>query len=215
MNKPKSRIENIVIQEMNAELLIYDLKDNKAFCLNETSAIIYQLCDGKRTIKEINNEVAEKLNQPINDELIWLALDGLKKEGLLENNAIEIDFNGLNRRQIIRKVGLASLVALPFVASVIAPSAAQAASAGNVALLGACNSTPECQVGLTCATCRGGNCNNQQVCCTGTGTFGPTHVLLGCAGGCSPFVGLVCCSGQAQFISNNCAGPFDGTCVCA
>ncbi|HRH46474.1 MAG TPA: PqqD family protein, partial [Pyrinomonadaceae bacterium] len=127
--KPISRKQNIVVQEFEKELLIYDLQTNKVFCLNETSAMVYQLCDGKNSIADISNSIAKKLNQPINNELIWLALDGLKKENLLENSEqFEIDFNGLNRRQIIRKVGLASMIALPMVSSVVAPSAANAAS---------------------------------------------------------------------------------------
>ena len=39
MNKcPKIRTENTVIQEMKDETLVYDLKTNKAVCLNEMSA---------------------------------------------------------------------------------------------------------------------------------------------------------------------------------
>lgn len=45
MDVSKTRNENIVVQEMAAELLIYVLKTNKAFCLDETSALIYQFCN--------------------------------------------------------------------------------------------------------------------------------------------------------------------------
>lgn len=206
MNKPKTRNENIVIQEMNSELLIYDLKDNKAFCLNETSAIIYQLCDGKRTVAEIKSSVAEKLNQPVNDELIWLALDGLKKEGLLENNAIEIDFNGLNRRQIIRKVGLASLIALPIVSSIIAPSAAMAQS-GLLALNAACTSSPQCASGQCNSSglssgkcCVPGVQANQQV--PGTRLGAPFSVD---SATCTALATANCCSGnRVWFVTSNC-----------
>jgi hypothetical protein len=43
---PISRQNNIVTQEVESELLIYDLVENKAFCLNETSAFVWQNCDG-------------------------------------------------------------------------------------------------------------------------------------------------------------------------
>ena len=43
---PKARKENLVVQESNGEVLIYDLDTNKAFCLNETSALVWQACDG-------------------------------------------------------------------------------------------------------------------------------------------------------------------------
>ena len=201
MNKPKSRIENIVIQEMNAELLIYDLKDNKAFCLNETSAIIYQLCDGKRTVADINKALSKKLNQSVNDELIWLALDGLKKENLLENSDIEIDFNGLNRRQIIRKVGLASLIALPMISSLVAPSAANAGS-GLLALCVSCTLDSECASG----SCNGlGNrCSppgndagippgpRRGICQTDSTLCLSSSCMIGCCSGLTSFSGGSC-----------------------
>lgn len=169
--KPISRKQNIVVQELEKELLVYDLQTNKAFCLNKTSAIIYQLCDGKNSIADISSSIAEKLNQPINNELIWLALDGLKKENLLENSEhFEIDFNGLNRRQIIRKVGLASLIALPIVSSVVAPNAAMAQSGTNLPLNAACTASIQCS---------SGNCVNASTCCspTSTGTEAPFTLL--------------------------------------
>ncbi|HZH35571.1 MAG TPA: hypothetical protein VEX64_12070 [Pyrinomonadaceae bacterium] len=39
-NIPKARENDLVVQELKDEVLIYDLKINKAYCLNETSAAI-------------------------------------------------------------------------------------------------------------------------------------------------------------------------------
>jgi hypothetical protein len=39
-NNPKNRKNDIVIQELKDEILIYDLTTNKAYCLNETSAAV-------------------------------------------------------------------------------------------------------------------------------------------------------------------------------
>jgi len=122
--RPKSRTDNIVVQEMNEEVLVYDLDSNKAVCLNETAAIVWKLCDGKRTASEIAEEVSNKLKKPVADELIWLAIDQLKRENLLSNGeAVETSFNGLTRREVVRKVGIASMVALPLVSSIVAPQA--------------------------------------------------------------------------------------------
>lgn len=129
MNKPKSRTENIVVQEMNKEILIYDLKTNQAFCLNETSATIYQLCDGKNSVTEISQTLNKLLKQPITEDVVWLALNDFKKDNLLEQSEqFEINFNGLNRRQIIKKIGFASMILLPVISSIVAPNAAMAAS---------------------------------------------------------------------------------------
>ena len=53
---PKVRVADIVVQEFADEILIYDLKNNKAFCLNETSSMIWQACDGKKDISDLSGE---------------------------------------------------------------------------------------------------------------------------------------------------------------
>ncbi|HRH44093.1 MAG TPA: PqqD family protein [Pyrinomonadaceae bacterium] len=124
-NYPLSRKDNIVVQEAGDEVLLYDLNDNKAFCLNETSAVVWELCDGKSSVAEINQKLSKKLNIKTDDNLVWLALDQLKKEKLLSNaEEVKIDFNGLSRRDAIRKVGFASLVALPVIMAITSPVAA-------------------------------------------------------------------------------------------
>jgi len=211
MKTPKTRVENIVVQDMNNEILIYDLKDNKAFCLNETSALIYQRCDGKNSVTEIKNSISKELNQSIAEDLIWLALNDLKKENLLEDSKeFEIDFKGLNRRQVIKKVGLASMVILPMVMSVTAPQAAQA---------GSCLA-----IGQSCTTLNlvGDCCSGQGVCsevthtciaCTPPGGFSEFSINNNCAGvylsndcravseceACRNFGGNYCCSGVINF----------------
>ena len=71
---PKVRRSGIVVQEIENEVLVYDLKTHKAFCLNETSSIIFNHCDGKRSAKEL------KRTHQLTDEIIYLALDQFKKE---------------------------------------------------------------------------------------------------------------------------------------
>lgn len=188
---------------MASEILIYDLKENKAFCLNETSALIYQLCDGKRTVGEISRSLNQKLNQSTNEDLIWLALHDFKKDNLLENcQDFEIDFNGLSRRQVIREIGFASLITLPFVASVIAPSAANAASAPPLlALCDGCGSPSECASG-NCVTSR----------CSPAGNLAG---FLGPIGGTCPDVSGFCLTASCQ--TGCCSGSTSfspGSCVC-
>jgi hypothetical protein len=54
-NKPQGRQDNLVVQELNGEVLIYDLKVNKAFCLNDTSAQVWQACDGQNRLPKLAN----------------------------------------------------------------------------------------------------------------------------------------------------------------
>jgi Coenzyme PQQ synthesis protein D (PqqD) len=126
---PKTRTNNLLVQELESELLIYDLSNNKAFCLNETSALVFQLCDGKRTVLEIADALSVKLKTLVSEDYVRLTLHELNRDGLLENSdEVKAYLNGVNRREIVKKIGFASMIALPLVSSVIAPSAAMAAS---------------------------------------------------------------------------------------
>jgi hypothetical protein len=138
-NHPASRQDNIVIQEIRNEILIYDLTKNKAVCLNPTSALIWQECDGTKSVSEISRHLSRQLKSNISEDVVWLALNQFKKADLLTDNEEFITpFDNLTRRQIVKRIGFASLVALPIISSVIAPTAVNAQSGGNCGPLGNC-----------------------------------------------------------------------------
>ena len=144
---PQSLKKDIVVQNLEDETLIYNLKTNKALCLNETSALIWKMCDGKTSISEIAEKLGKKLKKPVNAELVWLAVDQLSKENLLENaDRMPSDFAGLSRREVIRKVGFASVIALPMISAVVAPIAASAQS-GGFGFGEACGDSSQCAAG--------------------------------------------------------------------
>lgn len=214
--KPISRKQNIVVQELENELLVYDLQTNKAFCLNETSAMIFQLCDGKRSVSELADALSIKLKTLVSEDFVRLTLHELNRDGLLENpDEIKTYLNGINRREIVKKIGLASLIALPIVSSVIAPSAAMAAS-GQLSLLAACSANPDCASGF-CNPCNGtiiAACPGPKHCCansTGTNTRG--YIVENCQfiGPCN---GSVCCSGSASPGPRLCITPNTQACYC-
>jgi hypothetical protein len=169
-NQPLSRKSNIVVQNLENEVLIYDLTINKAFSLNETSGLVFALCDGTRTVAGISDEMSRQLKTPVSEDLVYLALEELRKNKLLENSdELTNHFAGMSRREVVKKVGLASMVVLPIIASVVAPSAAMAQS-GSV-----CPAVNQCiQTGSEiCGTCTrtlgltffdaGSNCITQNV----------------------------------------------------
>ncbi|MBX7170278.1 MAG: PqqD family peptide modification chaperone [Pyrinomonadaceae bacterium] len=138
-NKPQSRKTNVVVQEFEKEILIYDLNINKAFCLNHTSALVYELCDGKHSIAEISEKISRKLKTEVSEDFVRLALEELRKNDLLEGSADNISLlAGKNRREMIRKIGLTSMLALPLISSIIAPTAANAQSNVTCLPVGPC-----------------------------------------------------------------------------
>jgi hypothetical protein len=50
---PKARWEDLVLQEMPDEVLVYDLKGHKAHMLNQTAAFVWNHCDGQTTASEM------------------------------------------------------------------------------------------------------------------------------------------------------------------
>lgn len=155
---PTARLDNIVVYELKDEILIYDLKINKAFCLNETSALVWKLCDGKRSVSEIAGEISRITKLPVSDELIWFALNQLRKDNLLSNAEniippLNEHINELTRREVIRKIGFAAAISLPLVSSLIAPTAAQSASNNVCSKVDkSCSQNSDCcpNQGLTC-----------------------------------------------------------------
>ena len=136
--KPLARTQDIIIQNLDKETLIYDLDANKAYALNETSRVIWELCDGKKTASEIAAECSKKFKNPISEDLIWFALAQLNKNNILANDGMFEPVTALNRRQTIKKLGLTSLVALPIVSSIVAPTAANAQSVPATCVTGTC-----------------------------------------------------------------------------
>ena len=127
---PSTRKDNLVIQDLEQEVLVYDLLINKAYYLNETSSMVWRMCDGTKSADEISRSASKKTGLPISEDIVWLALNQFKKDNLLEDSKdFATIFDGLSRREIVKKVGFASVVALPVISSVIAPSAVHAQSA--------------------------------------------------------------------------------------
>src|SRR5712664_1317306 len=100
--KPTARKNDLVIQQTDNEVLVYDLNTNKASCLNETAAFVWQNCDGSNDIADIAQALGRKTNNDVNDDVVWLAIDELSKNRLLEEElASHQIFAGMSRREVI------------------------------------------------------------------------------------------------------------------
>jgi hypothetical protein len=161
---PKARKTGLVVQDLNGETLIYDLDTHRAVCLNETSALVWQNCDGTKTVKQLGDVLANELKNPTSEDLIWLALDQLKKENLIENKEdLEDKFKGVSRREVIRKVGLGSMIALPIITGLVAPTSVMALTCG-----GRCNCPGSTPAGSSCGRGTGNTCAQGCTCRTPT-----------------------------------------------
>ncbi len=127
---PQKRSENLIVDEgLPEEVLVYDLDRHQAHCLNLSAALVWKNCDGQSTASEIAARVSRQLKQEFPEDAVWLALKQLDKLYLLVDSApLPPKFAGMTRRQVIRGLGLAAVVAIPVVTSIVAPTAYAAAT---------------------------------------------------------------------------------------
>jgi hypothetical protein len=114
-------------------------------CLNPSSAFVWKKCDGMRSAGEIARELTTFHNAEVTEEFVDLAISELARFDLLDDNDFA-DNPGISRRQLIKKVGMASMIALPVVVSFVAPTAthAQSCTANNAS----CTASAQC-----CSNC--------------------------------------------------------------
>ena len=124
---PLARTDQLVVQELPDEVLVYDLERHKAHCLNKTSAMVWKRCDGRTTVAEMTRRLGRELDSPLDDDVVWLALGQLRKFHLLEEGSVGGGLFKVSRRDLVRKY-LPAALAVPLILSVPAPTPAQAAS---------------------------------------------------------------------------------------
>jgi hypothetical protein len=133
--RPKeTRSEHLHVEEVGDEVLIYDLEGNRMHCLNAPAAHIWKLCDGRRTVREIADDLKIDLKSADREMIVSNTIGDLARLRLVnERSKLPVL---ISRRDITRRIGIAAtFVTLPLISSILAPTSAQAAScrAKNVA----------------------------------------------------------------------------------
>jgi hypothetical protein len=150
---PATRRDGIVVRELNNETLVYDTERHQAHCLNENAALIWEHCDGKRTVTELSLYIktTKGTTEQQKEQMTWIALTQLEKAGLFAEPITKPEtVTGLTRRQLIKAAGIAALVAVPVVSTMVAPTAAQASTCSASGQ--SCVSSPECCSGVCSGT---------------------------------------------------------------
>ena len=70
---PRARQEDLVIEGLSGETLVYDMRTHKAHCLNPTAALVWSHCDGRATVGEMANALENELSMPVRAEVVWVA----------------------------------------------------------------------------------------------------------------------------------------------
>ncbi len=175
---PAARVDSLVITESKDEVLVYDTERHHIHHLNQTSAVVWRLCDGRRTVGDIVRKAQGKLGSDVSDDVVRLALKKLEDANLLDG-PLDPAVRGVNhsRRAFLRKAGVAGAIAVPVIVSMSAPAAAGAVSGAGCGedcfdMNSLCNQGVCSQCGADTGPGAG------TVCCSPSAGGGPPGVVL-------------------------------------
>ena len=152
---PRARQEDLVIEGLGGETLVYDMRTHKAHCLNPTAALVWSHCDGRATVGEMANALENELSMPVRAEVVWVALEQLGKAQLLADRLPKSAAQqSISRRAVMKKIGLGAAIALPLVTSILAPTTAEAGTcrAAGSACVSFDQCCSNCCLGSTCSS---------------------------------------------------------------
>jgi hypothetical protein len=121
---PKVRSDRVVAQSIGDELIVYDRRRHRAHRLNRTSALVWQLADGRRSRQEIGEELQRRTSIAQPDDVVEVALADFAALGLLSSPT---GGPQQSRRDLLRLSGALA----PFIVSLAIPSPAEALSYTN------------------------------------------------------------------------------------
>ena len=125
VQKPRARSDDLVIEEVDDELLVYDSTNKRGHCLGATAARVWRACDGYSDVSALSEALE------LDAEVVSQALDELDALELLDTQGVKVvqagsgNGDGLTRRQLARRsarVG-AGIAAAPLVYSINVSSA--------------------------------------------------------------------------------------------
>lgn len=138
--RPVARSQDLMTQELDDELLVYDRVSHEAHSLDKRAAALWRACDGVNTVDDLEKAVGASHAEVIE------ALVVLGQRGLLET-PFEPS-SGTSRRAMLRGglvAGGAMAIGAPVIRSVLVPEPAGAQSPGPCTASGdPCGSDPEC-----------------------------------------------------------------------
>ncbi|MEJ6009356.1 PqqD family peptide modification chaperone [Novosphingobium aquae] len=152
--KPLARAEELVVRDMDDEVLVYDLASDEAITLNLFAGTVWRACDGTRDVAGLMDKLHQDMpGDLVTEAAVWQALDMLSRCDLLQQRVMAPA--NRDRRTLVKALGIGA-VAVPIVAMISVPTAAQAASCacvnpGGCITQTACPSTVNCNPSGVCA----------------------------------------------------------------
>ena len=162
--RPRARSDDIIVERLPGETLVYDQSRDTAHCLGEVAAAVLALCDGTRTRGELAAIAAQRLGRPFGEADVDAVLSELRGNALLDEEPTR---QAMSRRQVLLAGG--GVAAASLITTIVAPVPAAAQSpgppGGNTCQQDSdCQTFPVCQNGMCCAP-ENAPCNSDADCC--------------------------------------------------
>ncbi len=125
---PQRITHEVSVHQIGRETLVYDGVRHRAFCLNESSGVVWRLANGTQTIAEIVAAASAELGTDVSEQLVRIVLNALRSDGLIEASWESEVQRRLSRRVMLQQLGTGGALLLPVIAAIAAPTAAQAYS---------------------------------------------------------------------------------------
>jgi hypothetical protein len=125
---PQARQDELFIEQLGDEMLVYDAKRLCAHRLNSTAAWTWRHCDGRKTVAEATKMLSDEVQQPVDEELVWLSLETLDRAHLLSTPLQRPSGKSDDsRRAMLHKMAVAGglMLLLPAVTPLTTPAEAQ------------------------------------------------------------------------------------------
>jgi Coenzyme PQQ synthesis protein D (PqqD) len=122
------RKSGLTIERIDSELLVFDPETDEVHSLNESSALVFDMCDGSSTTEEMRARLPE-IGLPADPEIIELALAELDEASLIAVQPA-LAASNVTRRTLTRRLGLSAVAValIPVVETILAQPAAAAGS---------------------------------------------------------------------------------------
>lgn len=154
---PLARSTQLEVVSLHEETVVYDLRTDKAHCLNPTSARVWRSCDGRHTAGDIASAMEQEFGTAVPVDVVALAIAELGKAGLLDLPEGTKAARGISRREVVRRTAGVAMIALPVISTLLAPTSASAATVDcSCVVPGDCISKTACP--------NTGNCNFSGIC---------------------------------------------------
>lgn len=82
--RPKVKAD-LVVEDLEGEFLIYDEESSDLHHLNPTASIVFSLCDGTATVKEMASDISAAFAMPVDEveRQVRALIRDFRKAGLL------------------------------------------------------------------------------------------------------------------------------------